>query len=276
MLHLSYKLICLDMDGTLLDDEKKVSERNVKAIRDAISKGIKVAICTGRIFTSANYYADIIGSKLPIIATNGAYIREKDEDRIIYKHPIDVEKCKEILDVSKKYGLYPHFNTPDVILTEKIIYSSKAYLEFNKNLPKDKQLNIEIVSDWQKTLKKYEDEVMKCIIANDDLDKIHFVKELLAKDKELEVVSSARNNIEIMSAGVSKGRAVEVLAGFYGIDRQDIICIGDNENDISMLQYAGMGVAMGNGEECAKNAAKYITDTNNNDGVAKVIEEYVL
>jgi hydroxymethylpyrimidine pyrophosphatase-like HAD family hydrolase len=79
-----------------------------------------------------------------------------------------------------------------------------------------------------------------------------------------------------MCKGVSKGRAVEILAAFYNIKREEIICIGDNENDISMIKYAGMGVAMGNSENFIKELANYVTDTNVNDGVAKAIEKLIL
>lgn len=276
MFYMNYKLICIDMDGTLLNDEKTVSERSIRTIKSAVEKGVRVAVCTGRLFTSADYYANLIGSKIPVIAANGAYIREKDENRIIYKSSLSIEKCRKILKVVKKFNMYPHFNTSEAVLTEKMIYTSKGYAEANKTLPPDRQIRIEVVSDWEKAFEKYEENIMKCIIADKDAEKLSEAKKLMAEGEDLEVVSSMRDNIEVMNAGTSKGRAVEILAGFYGIKREEVICIGDSENDLSMIEYAGMGVAMGNGEDYVKKAAKYITDTNNSDGVAKAIEELVL
>lgn len=265
----------MDMDGTLLNDEKKISEENIKAIRKARSKGVRVAVCTGRLFTSANYYADLIGTKVPVIAANGAYIREKDENRIIYKAPLSVDKCRRILKIVKDFDMYPHFNTPEIVLTEKIIYSSQGYIEANKTLPADSQIKIEVVPDFEEAFKKYDGDVLKCIISDEDMEKVIKAKKEMILDGGLEVVSSMKNNFEVMSAGASKGKAVEILADFYGIKREEIICFGDSENDLSMIEYAGMGIAMGNGEDYVKKAAKYITDTNNNDGIAKAIEKFV-
>src|SRR3712207_9057504 len=87
------------------------------------------------------------------------------------------------------------------------------------------------------------------------------------------VVSSLGDNFEIMNKGVSKGRGVQELAEFYGLTKDEVICIGDGENDLSMIEYAGLGIAMGNAPNFIKEKANYITDTNDNDGVAKAIEK---
>lgn len=271
-----YKLICLDMDGTLLNSKGKVSDRNIEAIRAASEKGVKVTICTGRIFTSAAYYADLLGVKVPVIALNGAYIKEKDRDEVIYKSILGKENCQKILSVLKKYNIYPHFNAPDIVFTEKLIYSSEGYSKMNKDLPEQWKINIKSVEDWNKTFEEYDDYITKCIAIDDNVEKIQQAKDELLKYEELEVVSSWYNNFEVMCKGVSKGRAVEVLAGFYNIKREEVMCIGDNENDLSMIKYAGLGVAMGNAEESVKKVAQFVTDTNNEDGVAKAIEKFIL
>lgn len=270
------KLLCMDMDGTLLNSNGEISKRNLDAIKKAHNKGVKATICTGRMFTSARYYADLVGVKVPIIATNGSYIREKDRDEVIYKAVLGKKRCEEILKVLRKYEIYPHYNTPNIIFTEKIIYASKSYANMNKTLPRDRQIDIQIVEDWDETFNKYEDEILKCICYDVDIEKIKCAKEELLKNEELEVVSSRMDNFEVMSKGTSKGRAVEVLAGFYNIKQEEIMCIGDNENDISMIKYAGMGVAMENGEDFVKKIANYVTVSNDEDGVAKAIEKFIL
>jgi hypothetical protein len=90
------------------------------------------------------------------------------------------------------------------------------------------------------------------------------------------VVSSYSNNFEVMSKGISKGNAVSILSDMLGIERENVMCIGDSENDLSMIKFAGLGVAMGNAAECIKENADYITDINNEDGVAKAIEKFIL
>ena len=108
------------------------------------------------------------------------------------------------------------------------------------------------------------------------LNDLFKAKEELKKYEDLEVVSSSPSNFEVMNKGTSKGRAVKVLADILNINREEVMCLGDSENDLSMIEFAGLGVAMGNAEEFLKEKADYITDTNENDGVAKAIEKFIL
>lgn len=276
MFKLEYKLICIDMDGTLLNKKGEISKRNLEAIKRAYSKGINVAVATGRLFASANYFADLLGVKTPVIASNGAYIREKSTDKIIYKSLLGKDNAMKIVEILKNFNLYPHFNSYDSIFTEKLISSSLFYSKLNETLPEDRRIKIHMVEEWQKSLKENENEILKCIVIDKDIEKIKKAREEISKIETLEVVSSLNVNFEIMSKGVSKGKAVEILSNYYQIDKNEIICMGDNENDLSMINYAGLGIAMGNAEDFVKERADYITDTNENDGVAKAIEKFVL
>ncbi|MDF2882409.1 MAG: family hydrolase [Clostridiaceae bacterium] len=264
------------MDGTLLDGENNISERNKNAIKKAVAKGVKVAICTGRVFTSAYYYSDILEIKTPIIASNGAYIREKDRDEVIYKNVLSIAQCKKLVPILKNNNLYFHFNTSGGLLTEKILYSSEFYAKANKSLPENMQIKIHVIDDWEKTFEQYDGEIVKCITVDKDNVKLNKVKNEIINLGEFEVVSSWSNNFEIMNKSVSKGHAVEVLANYYDIDKESIVCIGDSENDLSMIKLAGLGIAMGNAPDYVKNQADYITDTNSNHGVAKAIEKFIL
>jgi len=270
------KLLCIDMDGTLLSSDKKISERNLESIKAASSKGVKIVVSTGRVFTSAKYYSDLIGVKAPVIASNGAYIREKDRDETIYKGTLGIDNCNKILSVCKKYGLHPHYNTSTTIFTETIMYSSEYYTALNKTLPEGSKIIIKVVENWEDVFKLQKNEILKCIVQDNDDDKIQRAKAELKEIESMEVVSSFDKNFEVMNKGVSKGRAVEILAKYYGIIKEEIMCIGDNGNDMSMIEVAGTGVAMGNGSEGIKSIANFITDTNDNDGVAKAIEKFIL
>lgn len=263
------------MDGTFLTDNKNVSERNLNAVKKASEMGVKIAVCTGRIYTSARFYGELIGVKAPVIASNGAYIRNEEKDEVIYKSTLGYENSNRILESLRKYNIYPHYNSPDTIFTEKIVYSSFFYSKMNEDLPEEKKINICVSENWQETFRNNQDEILKCIAIDDDIEKITCAKQEMKNIGDFEVVSSGRNNFEVMNKGVSKGRAVEILAGYYGINKEQVICIGDNENDISMIKYAGLGIAMGNAEQCVKDVADYVTDTNENHGVAKAIEKFV-
>jgi len=187
---MDYKLICIDMDGTLLNDKKVISEGNIKAIRLAYEKGVRIAVCTGRIFTSADFFSELLGVKSPVIASNGAFIMEKDRGEVVYKATLGVEKCKKLLAMFRKHDIYPHYYTSDTVFTEKLVYSSSFYVEVNKTLPKNMQVKIVVVKDWDEVFNTYENEIFKGIGVDEDIEKIKEVKTSLRGMKEFEVVSS--------------------------------------------------------------------------------------
>jgi Cof subfamily protein (haloacid dehalogenase superfamily) len=273
---MKYKLLCVDMDGTLLNSDKEITERTKEALKKAQEAGIKVVISTGRLFTSAYYYADLVGIKTPIISANGAFIREKDKDQVIYKSLLGKENCKKILEVLKKYDLVPNYHTSNIIFTEKTNPHIKMYMKINDSHPEGKKINIQLVEKWDEIFETYENELLKCITINADIERVMKAKAEISAYNELETVSSSGDNFEVMCRGVSKGRGVEILAGYYNIPQNEIICVGDNENDLSMIEYAGLGVAMGNAEDEIKRRAQYVTASNNEDGVAEVIEKFIL
>lgn len=273
---MKYKLVCIDMDGTLLNDDKKINAENIEAIKKAHEKGVNIAICTGRNFVSARYFAELIGVKAPIIASNGAYIREKDKEEIIYKVPLGKDNCEQIERILSKYDFHKYYNQFDSIISGKAFPEDYGYVILNSTLPRKHRINLVTTDNMEEYINENSEEILKCVCISNKFEELTMAKEELLKIDGLEVVSSGRDNIEIMNIGVSKGKAVGKLADFYNISSDEVICIGDNENDISMLKYAGLGVAMGNGESYVKEIADYVTDTNNNSGVGKAIEKFIL
>jgi Cof subfamily protein (haloacid dehalogenase superfamily) len=274
---MEYRMIVTDMDGTLLTNDKKISSRNREALKRASEMGVKIVIATGRIFASAKTYGEMIGVDTPIIASNGAYIREKDKDEVIYAMPLGEDNAIKVLKLIQDYGLYCHLFTWDTIFTEKIVYASVNYTKWNSTLPEGKRVNIRVIKsdEWEGIIRENRDSILKAVVADDDAEKITALKREM-KGLDLEIVSSYSNNFEVMHKGVSKGRAAEVLAHYCNLDRSQVICIGDNENDASMIEYAGLGIAMGNASEEARRAADFITLSNEEDGVAYAIEKFIL
>ncbi|MFA6940818.1 MAG: Cof-type HAD-IIB family hydrolase [Clostridiaceae bacterium] len=272
---MNYKLVCLDMDGTLLNDNKEVSDKNKEGIKRLIENNIKVAVSTGRPYVNAGYFADLIGQDLPIIASNGAYIYEKGRG-VIYSKPLSKENAVNIIKTLKENGFYSQFHGPKDIYTEKLEYSSLLISKFNQIIPEKNRMKINILKNFDEILKNYNGEFLKCILINEDEKKILKVKEELKKLSGLEVVSSSKCNVEVMEKGISKGEAVESLAKYLGIGLNQVAVMGDNENDLSMIKRAGLGIAMGNAEDEVKSAAKYITGSNNEDGVFYAIDKFIL
>lgn len=275
---MKYKLIAMDMDGTLLNSQKQVTEYTKDVLRKAADKGVKLVVCTGRIFTSAKSYARIIGTKAPIIASNGAYIREKDREEVIYEKYINKEKLLNIIRISREWGFYPHIYTIDTIYSEKLIHSSLNYSKWNETVPEDEKINIKIVDSLEEIVNKNGESFLKVVVMaqDDEIERLQQLKNYIKEHIDVAVFSSYMNNFEVMDKEVSKGRALEILAGFYNLSKDEIICFGDNENDKTMFEFAGFPVAMGNAEDELKKIAAYITDSNDDDGVAKAIEKIVL
>jgi len=274
---LKYKLICIDMDGTLLDNKHEISEENIKALKEAQARGVIIAVTTGRLFASANYYYSLLGIEGPIIASNGTYIRETSSAKFIFKDVFTFEESKELYEILCKTTLTPYFYTYNTAITPKAFPANHTYMIFNKDVPQDSRIKFRVSEDLMPLLKEYEDEILKAIvIEEDDTETLFRVKEEIKALNKFEVVSSGANNFEIMKKGSSKGSAVKRLAESLNIKQEEVICIGDNENDLSMIRYAGLGIAMENGVDLLKKEANYITDTNLNSGVAKAIRKFVL
>ncbi len=271
-----YKMLVTDMDYTLLNKDKQISDRNKKALKAAMDKGVHVIVATGRIYTSALYYAKLLGISTPIIASNGAIIREEHTDKTLFQGILSEIAINEMIRLTKETGLFCHFFSRDTIYTERLINVSVNYMNWNKYLAEEDQVKIKLLNSFGDISEYERNGIFKAVVIDDDKSKLQYLREEIIKTGVVVVSQSLKDNIEVMSKEVSKGNAVAKLAEFYSIKREEIITIGDNENDISMIEYAGLGVAVGNAEQCLKERADYITDDYMEDGVAKVIEKYIL
>lgn len=270
------KLIAIDMDGTLLNSQNKISSKNILAINKASELGVQVVLCTGRIFTSALYYANALKLNTPIIACNGAFIADKDGSEAIYANPISIDCSKKVIHMAEKEGIYYHFYDDSKFYARELTKTVENYYRWNIDKDDKDRLNITIVDNPLQIVESEKINVYKFVFVEDDREKLIRFRSKLSQIEGIEVSSSWWNNMEIMNKGVSKGNALSVLCKLLDIDSQNVMAIGDNENDIPMLKFAGTGVAMGNGEDIVKEMADYVTDTNDNDGVANAINKFII
>lgn len=274
---MAIKLICIDMDGTLLKDDHNIAERDKEAIKSAISKGVHVAITTGRVYNCAKLYSKSIGLKTPIIASNGAFIGDTD-DTPIYCNPLSIDDIKEFLIITKKYGLLSYLTANWGLISMEELPENNIYKLLNKTLPEKDRITLKVVNSIEEAYDYHPDEILKgvCISNGNKEDLIKAKEELKSIASNLEIVSSWNNNFEVMKKGSSKGEAVEQLTKYLKLNRDEVMCIGDSENDLTMLKFAGTGVAMGNAIDSVKEAADFVTSPNTDCGVAKAIEKFVL
>lgn len=273
---MEYKLVVLDMDGTLLNSNNQVSERNRQVLERLIKEGIEVAIATGRIYTSARSFAEQLGIYTPIIACNGALIRNYSDLEVVYSSPIAHEDVIRVIEVCNSHNVYFH------IYDAEDMYVEESRLDFLiNNYWKDKkreseQVSIVKVTDMYSFIKAKELNVLKFVLIDLDPERLIKIRSELETIGSINVDKSWYNNLEVMNKDVSKGEAIGRLGEMLKIPKEKIIAFGDNFNDLSMKDCVGTFVAMANGEELVRERADYVTASNDEDGVAEGILRLVL
>lgn len=274
---MKYRLICIDMDGTLLNDQNQVPMANQEALREAYNQGVTIAITTGRHLRNASMFGEMIGVPGPVIAANGAQIGVLDREEPLINQCMTKEALVKFYDKAKHYDLSLFCMTEWGVVTNVHLPEDHHYKVHNNKTPEASRLIIKEDLDLYEAFEVFDGEIIKVLCVEEvDTEKLTKLRQELEREGCFEIVSSWHNNIEVMSPGISKGEGVRRLADYLAIPREQIMCIGDSENDLSMIQYAGLGVAMGNATEQIKAAADYITATNLEAGVAQAVRHFVL
>jgi len=266
------KLIAIDLDGTLLNGKKEISKTNQEVLAQAKAKGIKIVLCTGRPLKAILPYLDVLDLRSAgdySITFNGGLVQKNDTGEIVDKQTLSVADVQDLLALAETMDMPLDVLADDVVLCfptspkHQTIYPTlNPLLVFQ---PTDKQA----VS--AKTLYN------KAVVAYDQEELDQWIPKIPAKFKErYEVIKTRSNLLEFMPKGVTKAYGIQLLAQELGIEQAEVMEIGDEENDLSMIAYAGVGVAMGNAISAVKEAADVVTATNEEDGVAKIVSEYVL
>jgi HAD superfamily hydrolase (TIGR01484 family) len=234
------------MDGTLLNEQQKISPENAKWIHAANAAGITVILSTGRGIQNVVSYAKELGLQTPIVAANGSEVWKSPDElyrRVLLDHELVIKLRNVALHYDTWYWAYG---------VEEL---------FNK----DKWCGNENLQQWLKFGYYYENAAV-----------LEIINKELESWGSLEITNSHPYNIEINPKGVNKAYGVQAVCELMGIQMSEVVAMGDSLNDISMIAAAGLGVAMGNAQESVKAAADIITKSNNDDGVAFIIQTEVL
>ncbi len=270
---MKYKLVAIDCDNTLLNSKGHITEENKETIQYLKSKGIEFIVATGRNDILVADYVEELGINAPIIGCNGASIRNLNEDKMLSYTPISKESLKCIFDYCIKN------NIPFRAFSMKKGYSNdkKSVEEVLKQILAKYTKVLKTTMPYEYVENPYElvekDEIVKVVIVNNDPIYIKKYQSEVKNIDGIDICRSARNCLDIVASGVSKGNALKTYSEILGISQKEIISFGDSENDLSMIQYAGMGIAMENGEEILKSASDMITLTNDNNGVSYALKK---
>jgi Cof subfamily protein (haloacid dehalogenase superfamily) len=263
-------MLCLDIDGTLLNSEHHISNKTKIAINKVShGKNIPVILVSARMPKGIFFLAKELGISSPIICYSGALIIDQDKNMIL-NHYIEVSYIKKLYSIVKKHKICISLYKDDEWYSEE----------------KDKWVEQEGVitnitakiQDYRELFSCWENQgCNKILCMGDEEEILSLKKELLAIfHDDLNIYLSKSTYLEIMPKKSTKTAAIQVLLERYYIDRSELIAIGDNYNDIDMIQYAGLGIAMGNAPDEVKHYANSITLSNDEDGVASAINTYIL
>ena len=260
---MKYKLIATDMDGTLLTSASEISPKNAEAIRSAVNAGIKVVLATGRPIQGVRKYIAKLGLCGPVITYNGAVIADSATEEILYEVSMNRADAELSLKLGTEYDTTMCIWSRGQLYTNKLNDRAYDYMKISGVEPI-------LVTDFAGIL----DRGITKILWYDDVEMIgQMPAEMATKGfRETEFCLSRPFFLEFFSSKASKANAIAKLCEMYDITPAEVVAFGDAPNDLSMIEFAGLGVAMGNALPEVKDVADMVTATNDEDGVAVVIE----
>lgn len=285
-----YKLIAIDLDGTLLNSYGQVSERNREALKKAQEQGIEIVLASGRSTNSVKNIAKDLENNNYVICGNGSLIYDLQKEEIIYDKFIDRKKALQIIQICEQNSIYYNVYTENMVIAKTLSNNVLFYHHENANKPDNKKTKINLVDNIYDYIQSLENEnILKFtisdqsnIIFNSIIKKLREVKNIDVLDvahMSRKVIKSGTEEIEIAyyyteitSENVDKWNSIEWLIERLNINKDEVIAIGDNVNDKLMIENAGLGVAMGNSAPYIKEIADKVVANNNEDGVAEAIE----
>lgn len=266
-----YKLIALDMDGTLLTSDKKISENTKNALKEAEAKGVKVVLASGRPLSGITRYLaelDLLKSDDYALSFNGGIVVNNKTEEIVTSTLLKGSDLKKIYEISKELDINIHaFSLKEGLITPKMSQYTKYECDMN---------GIDFtIKDFNEI--KDEEDIVKVMMI-DPQEKLDEAIKKLPKylyDK-YSVFKSAPYFLEFTNKEVDKGKGLKKLGEYLGIKQEEMIACGDAGNDISMIKYAGLGVAMKNATDDVKEVSDYITLSNDEDGIAHIVNKFIL
>ena len=263
------RLIAIDLDDTLLRDDVTISPRVAGAIQTARRQGVKIVIATGRMPVSAKPFIRQLELDLPAILYHGALVQDVLEGKTIFRRVIPSSLAGEIIRYGVQHGVYGQIYLQNRVVAAEFTSWSELYNRI-ASIPIE-------VGNLEEELAREPEGVEKIIFMDDEPELDQFA--LLLRESygdNIHITKSKPFFLEVVDKSVNKGAALAALAAQWGIVREDIMAIGDSYNDLEMIRYAGVGVAMGNARMEIKAQADIVALTNEEDGVAEVLEKYVL
>ena len=261
------RLLAIDIDGTLLSSKGELTDRTIQALKNAKKAGIFCILATGRMSCSGLVFAKQLGFSAPCVFYNGAVIMNPKTQEIYFKQEIEASLVARVCDFFRENGWYLQKYVADRLC---VVDASDERTQYYVSIAK-----VEPISMGERfwTEHKSSTKLLGCAKAGLE-DFSEMLEKTQAKfGKELYVASSWKRFVELVNPGVNKAQAVAKVSEMLRLTRENVISFGDSTNDAEMLRWAGCGVAMGNASDTTKACADIVIDTNDNEGLAKYVEQ---
>jgi hypothetical protein len=268
------KLLIVDIDGTIAGESNQVNDRVKQAIQAAKAQGVRVGVATGRMYRSAVRFHREIGADMPILAYQGAWIQDPSTGKVHRHLPIPVEIARELIDYFEQPDLYSqlslHVYRDDCLYVRDINPDTELYMDRSGIVAQAVgDLRTVLTADPTKVLAMSEDTEL--------IDRLLLDLKQRYDSAQLHVTTSVPIFLETTNARVNKSTAIDYVATkLLGITAANVMAIGDNYNDVEMLEYAGVGVAMGNAPDAVQALADWVAPDVVADGVAAAVEKFII
>ena len=285
-----YKLVAIDLDGTMLNQYGIITEKTKKAISKAQEKGVEVMIASGRAITSVKRFSKEINSNKYFISGNGAITYDIKNNKILYENILSKTKALKIIKICEENSIYYNVYTENGIIAKNLSYNTLYYYKDNLTKPDENRTHINIVENVYDYFEQREEKILKIMICDEHKTVFNSIVRKLKELSEIEVLEVSHMSRKIIKQGtdeialeyfytevsakdVNKWNALEEIIGLMNISKEEVVTIGDNANDLKMITNAGLGVAMGESAPYVKQSADIIAPTNDEDGVAIILNK---
>jgi Cof subfamily protein (haloacid dehalogenase superfamily) len=266
---MAIRLVALDLDDTLLDPALKISAECSRAIRQVHQRGIIVTISTGRMYRSAVPYALELELAVPLITYEGALVKHSRSGEILYSKPLPSLLARPVMSYFKQEGVHFHTYYDDLLVMEALSAEGRAYAQLAGVEP---HLSADLISDLDRH------QAMKIMAISHQEGKLEQMElDLQARfGPQLHITRSKPYFLEVMHPQADKAQALQLVARHLGIERREVMAVGDSYNDLEMIAWAGIGVAMGNADPVIKAQADFVTTSNQEEGVTRALQRFIL
>lgn len=264
------KLIVSDIDGTLLNSAKHITDKTKAKILEMIASGHLFAIATGRMHAAGRTISKEIDYNGFLISCNGAMVKHLKTGELIQAIEVPPAVISKVIEICEAHGAVYFLYSIETIYASAYKHLAKQYYDNMSKLPEDLRFEVVFPENIADLVGKIP--VYKVAMAHEDKALFYKTIDAIKAIGNLSAVKSLDSLFDVMAEGVSKATGIEAIRAHYNLPIEDVIAFGDNENDIDMIRYAGVGVAMSNATEELKAVANFITLSNDEDGIVHAIE----